>query len=49
MTQTKLAQAVGVTQNTIARWEMGVRGIPEPAARLIERLVAERRPKTKRK
>lgn len=49
MTQTELAQEVGVTQNTVARWEMGVRGIPEPAARLIGRLLTERRPKKRKK
>lgn len=49
MTQTELAHEVGVTQNTVARWEMGVRGIPEPAARLIGRLMTERRPKKRKK
>jgi len=48
VTQTQLAEQLGVTQNTVARWEMGARGIPEPTARLIERLAAEGR-KAKRK
>jgi DNA-binding transcriptional regulator YiaG len=48
LTQTQLAEQVGVTQNTVARWEMGVYSIPEPTARLIERLAAEGRA-TKRK
>ena len=36
MTQVQLASALGVRQETVARWEIGTRGIPEPTARLIE-------------
>jgi DNA-binding transcriptional regulator YiaG len=36
MTQVQLAAALGVRQETVARWEIGSRGIPEPTARLIE-------------
>ena len=35
MTQVKLAEALGVRRVTVARWEIGNRGIPEPTARLI--------------
>ena len=42
VTQTKLAERLGVTQNTVARWEIGLRGIPEPTARLIRRLMEEK-------
>ena len=48
LTQTELAAQLGVTQNTVARWETSVRGIPEPTARLIELLVADRKPKRKK-
>ncbi len=48
-TQATLAYAVGVTWNTIARWERGELGISEPAARLILRIQAEEKPKKKPK
>ncbi len=40
-TQMALAQAVGVTSNTLARWERGEMGISEPAARLLQKIAAE--------
>jgi DNA-binding transcriptional regulator YiaG len=51
MTQAALAAELGVRQETVARWEIGTRGIPEPTARLIERIAAEVEPRgiTKRK
>jgi len=54
MTQVQLAAALGVRQETVARWEIGSRGIPEPTARLIvviERIAKEVKGKkpTKRK
>ncbi len=44
-TQAQLAGAIGVTWNTIARWERDEVGIGEPAARLIRRILAEQRVK----
>ena len=41
MTQAQLAVELGVRQETVARWEIGSRGIPEPTARLIERIAKE--------
>jgi len=41
MTQVQLAAALGVRQETVARWEIGTRGIPEPTARLIARIAKE--------
>ena len=35
LTQVEIAKLVGVTSNTIARWERGIVKISEPAARLI--------------
>ena len=51
LTQTQLATQLGVTQNTVARWEIGDRRITEPMARLIERIAKEVKAKkpTKRK
>lgn len=40
LTQEELAQKLGVARNTITRWEMGIRHIPEPVARLVHLLAA---------
>lgn len=50
-TQAQLAEAVGVSGNTVARWERDEMAISEPAARLILRIHAEQKakPKTKRR
>jgi len=40
-TQVALAEAVGVTSNTVARWERGEMGISEPAVRLLQKIAAE--------
>jgi putative transcriptional regulator len=43
LTQAALAEAIGVTSNTVARWERGEMTISEPAARLIEKIAEERK------
>ena len=40
-TQAKLADAIGVTGNTIARQERGLVAIPEPVARLARMILAQ--------
>jgi transcriptional regulator with XRE-family HTH domain len=45
LTQKELAVELGVHAVTVARWETGARGIPEPVAKLVRRLTAERRSK----
>lgn len=48
-TQARLADAVGVAENSIARYERGEMGIKEPVARLIQNIVAaEKRRKLKK-
>jgi len=46
-TQAQLAVEVGVTTNTVARWERDEMGIREPAAKLI-RTIAASPPKKKK-
>ena len=41
LTQQAFAHKIGVTSNTVARWERDEVGISEPMARLIQRLKAE--------
>ena len=38
LTQAELARELGVTRVTVARWETGVYAIPEPTARLLQRV-----------
>jgi transcriptional regulator with XRE-family HTH domain len=41
LTQIQLGEKLGVARNTVTRWEMGIRGIPEPVVRLLEFLQRE--------
>jgi DNA-binding transcriptional regulator YiaG len=43
LTQVALARVLGVTRVTVARWENGVYAIPEPTARLLQRVRDEGR------
>jgi len=45
LTQAELAEEIGVHRVTVARWETGDRNIPEPVARLVQRIREERRRK----
>jgi DNA-binding transcriptional regulator YiaG len=38
LTQAALARELGVTRVTVARWGTGVYAIPEPTARLLQRV-----------
>jgi DNA-binding transcriptional regulator YiaG len=45
LTQGQLAEEIGVHRVTVAKWEAGDRGIPEPVARLLQRIRAEKKRK----
>jgi len=45
LTQEQLAAEIGVHRVTVAKWEAGDRGIPEPVARLLQRIRAEKKRK----
>lgn len=38
LSQAALAKALGVTRNTVNRWEMGLHPVPEIAVKLIKTL-----------
>ena len=42
-TQAQLAEAVGVSGNTVARWERDEMAISEPAARLVKILSKQKK------
>jgi DNA-binding transcriptional regulator YiaG len=46
LTQSELAERLGVTWNTVARWETDQRRIPELAVRLLDCLQREQRRRT---
>jgi DNA-binding transcriptional regulator YiaG len=46
LTQSELAERLGVTWNTVARWETDQRRIPELAVRLLDCLRREQRRRT---
>jgi len=48
LTQAQLAERVGVTSNSIARWERDELGVRESAARLM-RLLVQQRPRRRRR
>jgi DNA-binding transcriptional regulator YiaG len=41
MTQDGLGQRLGVARVTVARWEIGLRRVPELAARLVQHVAKE--------
>jgi DNA-binding transcriptional regulator YiaG len=41
LTQRELADKVGVARNTVTRWELGLIGIRESAARLLRLLATQ--------
>jgi DNA-binding transcriptional regulator YiaG len=47
LTQAALAEVLGVTGNTVARWETGQRGIPKMAVRLLDCLAREPKGKSR--
>ena len=49
LTQVEFAELVGVTSNTVARWERDEMGIREPTARLIQSIDATARKRKKEK
>ncbi len=49
LTQKELAEKIGVPWNTVARWEVGMRKIAEPIARLVHYIAKEVRAEQQRK
>jgi len=49
MTQDELGQRLGVARVTVARWEIGLRRVPELAARLVQHVAKEVRTEQKKR
>jgi DNA-binding transcriptional regulator YiaG len=49
LTQVQLAESLGVTWSTVARWETGQRQIPAMAFKLLDCLAGKNRPAKARK
>lgn len=49
LTQAQFAELVGVTPNTVARWERGEMEMREPTARLIQSIYAAKKKPRKRR
>ena len=49
LTQVEFAELVGVTSNTVARWERDEMGIREPTTRLIQSIDTAEKKRTKGK
>jgi len=49
LTQPELAKEIGVHPITVSRWETGARSIPEPVAKLLQRMLAERKTTTRKR
>jgi DNA-binding transcriptional regulator YiaG len=47
VSQAKLAKGLGVTENTVARWERGEVPISEPLSRLLRIIVGDEVPEIK--
>ncbi len=49
LTQDELGKRLGVARVTVARWEIGLRRVPELAARLVQHVTKEVREEQRRK
>ena len=49
LTQAELGKRLGVARVTVARWELGLRRVPELAARLVQHVAKEVRAEQKTK
>ncbi len=49
LTQRELADRLGVARNTVTRWELGLMGVKESAARLLQILGAQQKSKAKKR
>jgi DNA-binding transcriptional regulator YiaG len=47
LTQDQLAAELGVHRVTVARWEAAERSIPEPVAKLLVRILADKKKRKK--